>query len=127
MAVSAMLFAESKSSLAFACALAAALLPSPAFADMSFYVVNDYSKAIAFEFVGQDRAWPGGDKVYMLERHRKKSVPIDCKAGERICYGAWEIGNDKVLWGIGPDRDKTCENCCSTCLSTGNTNITISD
>ena len=73
------------------------------------------------------RAWPGGDRVYMLERHRKKSVPIDCQPGDRICYGAWEVGNDKVMWGIGPDRDKTCEDCCQICLSKGNANVIIGD
>jgi hypothetical protein len=108
-------------------AFALALLPSMALADMSFYVVNDHPRDIAFEFVGKDRAWPGDDQVYALEGNHKKSVPIDCEEGERICYGAWEVGNDKVLWGIGPDRDKACEDCCHTCLSTGNANVTISD
>jgi hypothetical protein len=107
--------------------LTLALLPTPALADMSFYVVNDHRRAIALEFVGRDRAWPGGDKVYALDAGQKKSILIDCEEGERLCYGAWENGNDQVWWGIGPDRDKTCEHCCRICVTSGMDDVTIAD
>jgi hypothetical protein len=118
--------------LRFAPVLPAAFLtlaPAAALADMSFYIVNDHRRDIALEFVSRnsDQIWPGGDKVYMIEGSRKKSIPIDCAEGERICYGAWQVGNDRVTWGIGPDRNKSCVDCCRICLSSGTDNIHIAD
>jgi hypothetical protein len=101
--------------------LVSALLPVAAWADMQIYIRNGSESAIAVEFFSQDRkqVWPGGDQVWLFEAGQKKTVPVDCTAGERICYGAWVNGNDRMSWGVGPDGDKDCQSCCLICLTSG--------
>ncbi len=109
--------------------LAAYAAPSAYAADMHFYLKNRRNHAVAVELFGQDRdkVWPGDDKVYFLDAHEKKSVPISCVAGERICYGAWKFGDDSVLFGVGPDNDQQpCEYCCFLCVEKSMQDISIS-
>lgn len=96
----------------------AVLAPAMAQADeMAFFIKNQVSRDIAVELRsrGRDQVWPGGDQVYMVEKNMAKSVPIDCEAGEQICYGAWAVGDDRRSWGVGPDNDNPCDDCCYTC------------
>jgi hypothetical protein len=101
-----------------AACLIAVLAPAAAQADeMAFFMKNQYRRAVAVELSSRDRdqVWPGGDQVYLLEKGEAKSVPISCNAGENICYGAWVAGDDRTAWGVGPDRDKPCNDCCFIC------------
>lgn len=103
--------------LLFALILGLAAL-GPALADdMAVYVRNEAGADIALELHGHGTVWPGGGKVYQIEKGYRKSIPIECEAGERICYAAWLVGNDAVSWGLGPDNDQTCDNCCSICVA----------
>ena len=98
--------------------LAFLLLTTPAFAaDMSVFVRNQRSDNVAVELFSRDsqKVWPGGDKVFLIRPGAKKSVPISCEPGERICWGAWVVGNDKVTAGVGPDNDQPCDQCCFIC------------
>jgi len=100
--------------------LLASLVAAPAAAaDMAFYMKNNVGRAVAVELRSQSRAhaWPGDDKVYLLEVGEKKSVPVTCEPGERICFGAWQVGNDRVYWGVGPDNARRCDDCCTICTS----------
>ena len=99
-------------------AILAVLAPAAAMADeMAFFIKNQASRDIAVELRSRERdqVWPGGDKVYMIEKNIAKSVPIACEAGEHICYGAWVVGNDRITWGVGPDNDHPCDDCCTIC------------
>ena len=84
---------------------------------MAFFIKNQASRAVAVELRSRDRdqVWPGGDQVYLLEKSEAKSVPISCEAGEQICYGAWVVGDDRRSWGVGPDNDHPCDDCCYIC------------
>lgn len=107
-----------------------AIMAAPATADtMSFYMKNETARSVVVELYAQDRrhVWPGDDKVYLLERGERKSVPIDCNAGERICWGAWRYGNDNWSWGTGPDNARTCDDCCSLCVPSGTETIDLSE
>ena len=87
--------------------LLAALVPAAATADeMAFFMKNKASRAVAVELRSRDRdhVWPGDGEVYLLEKGEAKSVPIGCEAGENICYGAWLNGDDRMVWGVGPDE-----------------------
>lgn len=107
-------------------ALLASLAVAPAAAaDMSFLLTNKHPVAIAVELFGHGHVWPGGDKVYLLERNERKSVPIACEPGETICYGAWISGDDRSWWGVGPDNDHDCEKCCSICTQGGTAEIEL--
>jgi hypothetical protein len=109
--------------------LAAAVLaqPLPALAQegMTFYIRNSSSRAVVVELHGPQRTWPGDGQVYVIEPKARKSQMIDCEEGESICYGAWLNGNDRVTWGVGPDKDIACEDCCSICVSKTTTTIDV--
>ncbi|MET2829909.1 hypothetical protein ABVQ20_23320 [Mesorhizobium shangrilense] len=100
-------------------ALAALVLTTTAHAaDMAFFVKNKRTEAVAVELFSHDRetVWPGNDKVFLIDPSSRKSIPISCNAGERICYGAWVNGNDSISAGVGPDNDQPCDTCCFTCV-----------
>jgi hypothetical protein len=92
-------------------------------ADMGYVLQNEHSRSVAIELHGKDQTWPGGDQVYLLDPGDIKEVTISCTPGERICYGAWINGDDRIAFGVGPDNDRTCHNCCSICV--GHTMETI--
>lgn len=100
--------------------LAFLLAPVVARADvMSFYLKNMSDRPVAVELFSHQRhkVWPGDGKVYYLAPHEKKSAPVDCAAGERICFGAWVYQDDRTRWGVGPDDDRNCDDCCRLCAA----------
>jgi hypothetical protein len=104
-------------------ALTLMLLATPAMAEtMSFFIANGLPHDVAVELYGDRRVWPGDDQVYLIGKGEKKSVPIECSPGERICYGAWKLGDDSVTFGAGPDKAYACDDCCYICVGS-----TISD
>lgn len=107
--------------------LAAVPVGPAAAADMTFLISNKAGKPVAVELYGRDgRSWPGDDQVYMLPEDERKSISIECEAGEPICYGAWLVGNDTVTWGAGPDNDENCGDCCAVCVATSLIEIDLS-
>ncbi len=86
--------------------------------DMTFYMKHSRPTGIAIELFSQDRrqVWPGNDKVYFLDVGERKSVTVECQAGENICYGAWVNGDDSIWWGVGPDNNQQCNDCCRICV-----------
>lgn len=110
---------RSKPLLLAALALPALLLaaaPSGAADEMHVMVMSKHDRAIVVELHGQTKTWPGGDQLYYFDKRERKNFPIDCTEGEKICYGAWLYGDDRVSWGVGPENDRTCEDCCFTCV-----------
>ena len=108
--------------------LALFLMTAPAgAAEMSFYIDNQQNYDVAVELYGErpGRVWPGNDKVYLIEKGYRKSVPVTCDAGERICYGAWRVGNDRVFFGSGPDNAYRCTDCCFICLQSDTATIRL--
>ena len=107
-----------------ALALAAlAGLASPALADeVTFVMNNHHPNAVEVQLYSQERdyVWPSNDEVYLLDDGETKTMPIECEAGERICYGAWISGDQSTYWGVGPGKTQDCDNCCYTCQG-GNT------
>ena len=97
------------------------LLAAPARADegMTVYLRNQQDRAVVVEFRGRTTGtvWPGKGRVYLLDRKERKSVTLGCVEGEEICYGAWVNGNDRIAFGVGPDDDLQCEDCCRICVA----------
>ncbi len=98
-------------------------------ADMSLYVKNQRSDGVALELFSRDRdtVWPGGDKVFLLDSRARKSVPISCNQGERLCWGAWVNGNDRLSAGVGPDNDQPCDTCCFICVEHSTETIDLAE
>ena len=87
--------------------------------------VHSGSKPWVLELHGREtgRVWPGDSQVYLLDPGERKSVLIDCHEGENICYGAWVYGDDRLSYGVGPDGDRRCRDCCSVCVAKTTTTI----
>lgn len=84
---------------------------------LKFEIESDYPSIIHLEFYSQGRnaAWPGGDRVYVIDDYDLHTYDLRCQAYEKICYGAWVKGNTSRYWGVGKDDTQSCRNCCYTC------------
>lgn len=84
---------------------------------ITFNVTNETPYKLRLSFFSQHRnaAWPGGDSDYILQRGERIPYSLSCRTTEQICYGAWTESNQAIFWGIGPENDQGCENCCWTC------------
>jgi len=104
------------------------LTAAPAAAEtMSFYFDNQQDFDVAVELYGAspNRRWPGGDAVYLIEKGTRKSIPVDCNEGERICYGGWMVGNDRISFGTGIDMSLACRDCCFICVDAETSTIRL--
>jgi hypothetical protein len=107
--------------LALFCCMA--LDPAPVQAESVVWKVqSNFPKKVQIEFYSKDsnQAWPGGGEAYGLNDYKEHTYTLNCKAGERICYGAWVTGTERVTWGVGKDEAKGCSDCCWTCGRKGN-------
>lgn len=77
-----------------------------------------YTVHLNFHSKTRDAIWPGNNKAYVLDDSRVHKVRLRCQPREKICYGAWSAGNRNTYWGVGPDGDQGCENCCAVCGAT---------
>jgi hypothetical protein len=87
---------------------------------------SSYPFKLQMQFFSKDRpvVWPAGGQAYVLDDSKMHQFSLNCRAGERVCYGAWDITNrgtkGKKYWGVGPDNNKGCSDCCWTCGRKGN-------
>ena len=102
------------------------LLLSPAYsADMTWQMKSNYRYTVDVKFFSKNRnwSWPGPNRVWTLKDSRVTRLTINCRRGEKICYGAWSRGNpNAAYWGVGQYGDSGCRSCCYTC---GNVTIPI--
>jgi hypothetical protein len=59
--------------------------------------------------------WPGGNEVYTLRDYDRHVVKIACRAGEKVCYGAWVKNSRSKEWGLGYGGKGGCQKCCYRC------------
>lgn len=98
--------------------LLSVLISPPVMADaLTFNLRNDHPNAVSVEFYSLDRdvSWPGGGEVFVLDDGNEQSFPLECEAGEMICFGAWVQGDESQYWGAGPGGEQACEDCCYSC------------
>jgi hypothetical protein len=101
-----------------ALALLAATFTAPALAaDVTFVMKNSHPYAVELELYSQDRnhVWPGNNQVFYLDDGETKEIPLSCREGESICYGAWVSGDQGTYWGVGPENTEDCSDCCYIC------------
>lgn len=96
-------------------------------ADVTFMMQNNHPNALEVELYSQDRnhVWPGNGEVYILDDGETKQMPLSCEEGERICYGAWIMGDRNTYWGVGPGGEEACSDCCYTCTGGATETITL--
>ena len=86
-------------------------------AELSWRVKSNYRYKVQIEFYSQDRksAWPGNGRAYGLNDYETKTFTLNCRSGEKICYGAWVTGDGSKYWGVGANNRHSCRGCCATC------------
>ena len=96
---------------------------------MDWEVTSYYPYQVQLQFVSQSRsaAWPGDGQAYELNDDSTYSYSLNCESGELICYGAWATGDASVYWGVGPEGDAACDNCCAVCGDGGVMAVTLTD
>ena len=104
------------------------LLPTAAQAEtITFWMASDHPYPVGLEFSSADepgRYWPGDGMSYPLDDYEPHSFVLNCRTGERICYGAWEK-DGSVRWGAGYQQDRHCEDCCYECVGQETELITL--
>jgi hypothetical protein len=73
---------------------------------------HKYQAYVKFFSQNRNAVWPGGGKAFNLDDYKEHIIGLNCRAGEKVCYGAWS-GN--VSWGAGRDGKAACSDCCRTC------------
>lgn len=83
----------------------------------TFQVRSYHPNIVQLEFYSQNsnRAWPGGSRAYELKDYKVHEYRLNCRRGEKICFGAWVKGNSNTYWGVGAHNRNRCSNCCYTC------------
>jgi hypothetical protein len=103
------------------------LTPSSVRAETETWEIqSSYPFKVQIKFYSKDRnvVWPAGGQSYVLDDSKMHQFSLNCQAGERICYGAWDVitggRTGKKYWGVGQSNSKGCTDCCWTCGRKGN-------
>ncbi len=82
-----------------------------------WYVKSSHPNSVMIEFYSQDRshAWPGDGTAYVIKDWDFHEYSLECRSGEKICYGAWVQGDSSSYWGTGKDDRDGCDSCCYIC------------
>ncbi len=60
--------------------------------------------------------WPTATTNWRMDGAGPHAFTISCRAGEKVCYGAWAVGNTDRYWGAGFQDRHGCESCCYACF-----------
>lgn len=85
------------------------------------------SVSVMFYSTSRDFIWPGNEEVFLIDDDGVHTYPLQCEAGEQICYGAWVRGDDKSFWGVGRNDNHDCSDCCFQCSGGETRIITLSE
>lgn len=106
---------------------AALILPSPVPAQSSaqpgsattmvWQVKSLYQYKVQIAFYARERnhEWPGNGQAWDLNDYNNHTYTLNCRPGEKICFGAWVTGNAKRFWGVGFGGRQGCASCCFNC------------
>ena len=83
-----------------------------------------YSVDVSFYSTRGNRAWPGGDQVWIISDSDVHTYSLNCIPGEQICFGAWVRGNARRYWGVGHGGQQGCTSCCYHC-GAGDPNVIV--
>jgi hypothetical protein len=59
--------------------------------------------------------WPSATTNWRMDSVGPYAFTIACRYGEKVCYGAWQVGNTDRYWGTGFQDRHGCESCCYVC------------
>jgi len=100
--------------------------PSPA---MTWHIIANTSEQLSIAFYAENRnqwGWPAWDHNWTVSEH-ETTFTFSCQAGEKVCYGAWPLGNiNGPYWGVGAYSKYGCTDCCALCDG-GTHNVSLRD
>jgi len=88
---------------------------------------SSYDAQIDFKVPGLNRWWPGRNRAYTIHQGDDRTVVLNCRDGEKICYGGWVLGNGRIYWGEGPRHNRGCSKCCVICGEGDGPPISLTD
>ena len=74
-----------------------------------------YKVQIAFYARERNHEWPGNGQAWDLNDYNNHTYTLNCRRGEKICFGAWVTGNSSKFWGVGFGGKQGCASCCFVC------------
>jgi len=74
-----------------------------------------YKVQIAFYSRERNHEWPGNGQAWDLNDYNNHTYTLNCRQGEKICFGAWVTGNASKFWGVGFGGKQGCSSCCFFC------------
>ncbi len=91
---------------------------TPAKADQMTWTLTSkyqYKVQVAFYSKSRNHLWPDNNEAWNLNDYAPHRFTLSCKAGEKICYGAWATGDSSTYWGVGYGGKQGCSTCCAIC------------
>lgn len=82
---------------------------------IEFYLTTSCSSSISAAVFDVTSSGPLGDTATLTSSSPFKG-DVTCVPGHKTCWGAWQ---GKSYWGCGSDCSQSCDDCCTTCPSTG--------
>ena len=74
-----------------------------------------YRVQIAFYSRERNHEWPGNGQAWDLNDYNNHTYTLNCRRGEKVCFGAWVTGNASKFWGVGFGGKQGCSTCCFLC------------
>src|SRR5262249_4967796 len=71
-------------------------------------VQNLYDGNVDVMVYSSDRKKVWGRNAQPIDYKKARSIEIQCKLNEEVCYGAWLFSNPEVSWGVGKDGKLGC-------------------
>lgn len=82
---------------------------------LTFRIRSNYDFKVQIAFFSSNRVWPGVGRAWNLDDYKVHEYTLNCRSGEKICYGAWVTGNANKYWGVGSRNERYCKTCCYVC------------
>jgi hypothetical protein len=94
-----------------------ALTAESAIADTITWHVRSYHRnAVHLKLYSMNRAHQSPTTTAYAQRdYNIHRIRISCVSGERVCFGAYVVGNANSFLGVGHDPRRACSNCCYVC------------
>jgi hypothetical protein len=84
---------------------------------MTWTVKSMYQYKVQIAFYSRERnhEWPGNGQAWDLNDYNNHTYTLNCRRGEKVCFGAWVTGNASKYWGVGFGGKQGCSSCCFFC------------
>ena len=84
---------------------------------MTWKVKSMYKFKVQIAFYARERnhEWPGSGQAWDLNDYNDHTYTLNCRRGEKVCFGAWVTGNAGKFWGAGFGGKQGCSTCCFVC------------